>query len=177
MDPQDQKENTKFLQKELEAEEEDREFSNQLRAHCHRTFRNSFVNYLKGASNVRQRKMRYQMEIQRRYRSYIGLQLPEEMTEFGIEIAEQLMPPGSKLYLQPEHKRWQAHEGGVNRCRSWGVWTYYGGFEMLAKWAWKRVLEPQGFDVLDCPVPGLFPARTGDFDRDADLINNVDVIT
>ena len=71
---------------------------------------------------------------------------------------------------------WQVHYKGSNRCRSWGGWTFAGAFEMVAKWAWKRNLEPEGLEVLDCPIPGLFPVRTGDVLRDEELLAETYVI-
>ena len=132
--------------------------------------------WLESAPNVRQKKMRYQTETQRRFRTFIVMTLPPEDEEFCQTTAQKLVPPGAYIYRQDEYGRWQMYHDKANRCRSWSEWGYYASFHMLLRWSWKRALEPHGLEVLDCPLKGLFAERTGDPAKDSELCDNEFVI-
>ena len=80
------------------------------------------------------------------------------------------MPSDVLLYRDEQHRRWVLDAGGIQWIRVWGVNRYFQGLFELCRWSWACVLDSQGLDILDYPVAGVFPARTGDIDADQVLI-------
>ena len=91
-------------------------------------------------------------------------------------MARTLIPPHAYLYKQTEHNRWAVALDKHQRSRSWDMWGFNESLEACLKWVWKRSLERNGFEILDCPVQGLFPKRTWVPEEDEKLLEETYVI-
>ena len=68
------------------------------------------------------------------------------------------------------NKRWQASHRRLNstRSRAWHKWTKQGSLKILMRFLWAHALVFwYKVTILDCPIGGLFEARSGDKDKDA----------
>ena len=96
--------------------------------------------------------------------------LAEGETEYTLEEVQQLIPPGARVYKQQQHNRWLISIMGTYRCRSWCEHGHFASVQQILQYAWKLVLEHDGFEVLDCPMANVFEPRTGNKAEDDKLI-------
>ena len=97
-------------------------------------------------------------------------QLVKRQTEYTEAEVQQLVPPGAYIYKQQQYNRWMLTLRGTCRCRSWCEHGHFGSVQQLLQYAWKLVLEHDGFEVLDCPTANVFKPRTGNKAEDDKLI-------
>jgi hypothetical protein len=71
-----------------------------------------------------------------------------------------LVPFGAKVWRDSHACRWSLKLGGKVRSKAWALHGYKQCFKLCLEWAWMRVLGGDGFDVLDCPIEGLFKRKT-----------------
>lgn len=95
---------------------------------------------------------------------------PQTFEGLSYEWTKKIMPSDVLLHRYEQHRRWVVDGGGIQRKRFWGVKRYFQRCFKVCRWSWARVLDSQGLDILDYPVAGVFPARTGDIDADQVLI-------
>ena len=101
--------------------------------------------------------------------------LVEGQTEYTLEEVQQLIPPGARVYKQQPRNRWLITIMGTNRYRSWYAHGHFGSVQQILQYAWKLVLEHDGFEVLDCPTANIFKPRTGNKAEDDKLIAAYDL--
>ena len=106
----------------------------------------------------------------------LALHVPDKDTITGVQ-AQRLAPSGAYVYKQAEYARWQLSYDGKTRSRSWNMHGFKKALVVLLKWVWKLHLEKHGFEVIDCPIEGLFPARLGDAAMDQANVLQADVIS
>lgn len=94
-------------------------------------------------------------------------------TDCTERAARQRLPPGTNLYKDYSGAgSWLAcYKDFGGRRRPWGLGRgKIESLEMIAKWLWRNALVDELWvSVLDCPVEGLFGARTGKFKEDDHL--------
>ena len=87
--------------------------------------------------------------------------------------AQKMCPPGAYCYKQTDCARWQITYERTTRSRSWGMHGFLASLLMVLKWAWKKELDNQGLDVIDCPVPGVFAtSRSGKIKEDEENLKD-----
>lgn len=105
---------------------------------------------------------------------------PEQEDISGYE-ARCWCPPGGSVTKDFVASRWwlkqKVGEEHLVRPRSW---QSHGGqanaLKLVLQFAWQRFLNRSPWSLLDCPIQGLFPERTGDAKKDAEELSKVKVI-
>ena len=108
------------------------------------------------------------------YQKYIAGEVKKALvkreTEYTEAEVQQLVPPGAYIYKQQQYNRWMLKLSGTCRCRSWLHHGHFGSVQQLLQYAWKLMLQDNGFEVLDCPMANVFKPRTGNKAEDDKLI-------
>ena len=92
--------------------------------------------------------------------NYKGKQVVQGPTTQAM--AQSWCPPQVHVYKNEESCQWVLRYKKDTRARAWATHGYHKSLIMVLRWAWKRSLEANGMEVIDCPVWGIFPQRTGD---------------
>ena len=139
------------------------------------TFKKAFRDQLEDEPSIPRRRLAFARATQRLYPAHVGTQLPTSWNAFADAQAKTLLPAGCYIYRYHKWGRWQITESGTERSRSFfgqqGM-NHEVAFLELARWAWQRVLHRDALEIFDCPVPGIFPPRTGNTDADNETIAN-----
>ncbi len=139
------------------------------------TFKKAFRDQLEDEPSIPRRRLAFARATQRLYPAHVGTQLPTSWNAFADAQAKTLLPAGCYIYRYHKWGRWQITESGTERSRSFfgqqGM-NHEVAFLELARWAWQRVLHRDALEILDRPVPGIFPPRTGNTDADNETIAN-----
>ncbi len=151
------------------------DFQKELKNYVQKTTKRALRARIDGLGTITARRDKSLDEVRKHYHSCWGVALPKD-DKFDEATAKRCLPPGAYVYRQVEHTRWAVSHSATTRSRSWALHGYAESFEMVLKWLWRRVLEKDGFDMIDCPLTGLLPARTGNEKRDEVLLSTIEVI-
>jgi hypothetical protein len=115
-------------------------------------------------------------EVKRRFPGYMKKIFPNVCANITQEQAQSLMPPEGGIYKYIDWNLWVCRMGPLCRSRSITFHGFHNALMMLLRWSWKLCMHANGMTVLDCPVRGIFPPRTGDIVADANSIATAEVI-
>eukprot|EP00971_Amphidinium_carterae_P329477 6461945-Amphidinium_carterae.1 len=73
--------------------------------------------------------------------------------ELTVTKAQDLLPPGAKLWADQRCARFQVFFSGGSCSRSWHKWGYAGALKRIVQWTWTKHTAMSG---QACTVEGLF---------------------